>query len=63
MTVTNGYQRPALDYDKMADVLAGTLADYGFIFVEDPMVPALAASLRAFTAATGLPVNPPNEDD
>lgn len=63
MTATTENQRPILDYDAMASVLAGTMADYGFLFVEDPMAPALSASLQAFTAATGLPVNPPNDDD
>jgi hypothetical protein len=36
------------------------MSDYGFAFVEDPMIPALSAWLQAFVTATGLPVNPVN---
>lgn len=63
MTATTENRPPTLDFDAMAAVLAETMGDYGFLFVEDPMVPALSASLRAFVAATGLPINPPNEHD
>ncbi|WP_436525324.1 hypothetical protein [Actinoplanes sp. HUAS TT8] len=62
MTTTTENRPPTLDYDAMATVLAETMGDYGFLFVEDPMVPALSASLRAFVTATGLPINPLNED-
>ncbi len=63
MTGTTENWPPILDFDSMATVLASTMGDYGFLFVEDPMVPALSASLRAFVAATGLPINPPNDDN
>ncbi|SDT70380.1 hypothetical protein [Actinoplanes derwentensis] len=63
MTVTTENLSPILDYDAMANVLASTMGAHGFLFVEDPMVPALSAALRAFVAATGLAVNPSNEDD
>ncbi|GIF08089.1 hypothetical protein [Actinoplanes siamensis] len=63
MTTSTENRPPTLDFDTMATVLAETMGDYGFLFVEDPMVPALSATLRAFVTATGLAVNPLNESD
>ncbi|BCY09648.1 hypothetical protein [Actinoplanes sp. L3-i22] len=47
----------------IATAVACLMADHGFAFVEDDRVDALAATLEAFLAAAGLPVNPPQPDE